>query len=246
MSEAASDSGAKNSATGVRLNVEKDLSTIVLGDSRVEVSADGKTVTAYTASGIEVKAAEAKVSPKKGTKVRVSDDFNTVVLNGVTVSRAADGHLVITAPGATVVQKPAAVGALPRAKEENYDMTYSLGMVMEDGAIFAGLSPDTGKPMFAAPRDEDILMDFKAAQERAVQKSKETGKKYRVPTGRELFVIFNNRAALGDFKSSGELPFGWYWSSSAINAAAACYRFSDGNSGFDDRGSTYSVRLVRE
>src|ERR1035438_202439 len=85
----------------VQVSVGKDLSTATIQGVRVEVSPDGKKVTAYTNDGVEIKAASGE-APAQG--ISISADFNTVVLNGVTIQRAADGHLVITAPGGTVKQ----------------------------------------------------------------------------------------------------------------------------------------------
>src|SRR3954471_9885911 len=88
----------------VAITVEEDESTVVIGDAKIEVAADGKKVTAYSDAGVEINQAEA---PKtQGTHFSVTKDFNTIVLNGVTIRHAADGHLVIWAPG-TLMTKPA-------------------------------------------------------------------------------------------------------------------------------------------
>src|ERR1035438_7107474 len=77
---------------------------VIMGTDRIEVSPDGKKVTAYTNDGVETKAASGE-APAQG--ISISADFNTVVLNGATIERAADGHLVISAPGGVVITKPA-------------------------------------------------------------------------------------------------------------------------------------------
>ncbi len=93
---------------GIQVSVGQDF--VVMGTDRIEVSPDGKTVTACTDSGIELKAAQAVPAQAGGAAIQgisISADFNTVVLNGVTIERAADGHLVISTSG-TVITKPAA------------------------------------------------------------------------------------------------------------------------------------------
>src|ERR1700733_10121787 len=42
-----------------------------------------------------------------------------------------------------------------------------IGTIMPDGTSFAGLSPDSGKPMYAAPADAPLAMTFSEAQQYA-------------------------------------------------------------------------------
>ena len=89
---------------------------VIMGTDRVEVSPDGRNVTAYAKDGIEAKAASGEAPTRDGAisegavplsrdgGISISADFNTVVLNGVTIERATDGHLVISAPGGTIKQ----------------------------------------------------------------------------------------------------------------------------------------------
>src|ERR1039458_9320434 len=77
---------------------------VIMGTDRVEVSPDGKKVTAYTNDGVELKDAVASGAATQG--ISISADFNTVVLKGITIERAADdGHLVFSAPSGTVLYK---------------------------------------------------------------------------------------------------------------------------------------------
>jgi thioester reductase-like protein len=91
-----------------------------------------------------------------------------------------------------------------------------IGTRMEDGCLYAGISPSTGEPMYVAPADEKKhfftlqLSTPEKARERAAKKSRQTGKEYHVPTRAELQVIFNNRAAIGGFNESGKWPRSWY------------------------------------
>ena len=68
-----------------------------------------------------------------------------------------------------------------------------VGYMMKDGTIFAGISPHTKQPMYAAPADAPVKMDFITAAKYA-KKLKIGGKKgFRVPTKKELQVLFDNR-----------------------------------------------------
>ena len=87
----------------------KNVSSVSIGDARVEVNADGKQVTAYTSNGIEIKSPVADA--KKGFKVSICKAFNAVVLNGVVIEQGVDGHLIITTD-ATVIHKPVPVNSL--------------------------------------------------------------------------------------------------------------------------------------
>jgi hypothetical protein len=129
---------------------------VIMGGDRVEVSADGKTVTAYTNGGVEVKAASGDAA--KGA--HISADFNTVVLNGATIERAADGHLVISAPG-TVITKPGPANDIA-AKAATHEIGSIESTGEHKGEIYGGIYPADNKPIWfsAAPK----LMDhYKAA-----------------------------------------------------------------------------------
>src|ERR1035437_3003941 len=106
----------------VQVAVGKDLSTVVIGGTKVEVGSDGKKVTAYTNDGVEARYASAAAvafdCTAKGTQISISEDFSTVVLNGVTIERAADGHLVISTPGGIVKQSAPANDTAAKATLE--------------------------------------------------------------------------------------------------------------------------------
>ena len=123
------------------------------------------------------------------------------------------------------------------------------GDKMPDGTIYAGISPETGKKMYAMPADASVTYTFNEAQEHAqtINACKEHGHDdWHVPTKGELNVLFNNRAAIGGFNVSGSDPSGWYWSSSPKGIWSAWgQRFSDGDQNHDDKVVHSSVRLVR-
>jgi len=71
--------------------------------------------------------------------------------------------------------------------------TYKIGQENEKGWKYCGISPDTGKPLFAAP--EDDLMTWYDTQEKK-NALKHNGKTGRLPSPGELSMMFENRASL--------------------------------------------------
>src|SRR5262245_7295 len=76
-----------------------------------------------------------------------------------------------------------------------------VGSLMSDGTIYAGLSPDTKSPMFVTPADAPLppeqgepIYTFDEAQKYARRLRTHGRKDWRVPTRRELKMLFNNRA----------------------------------------------------
>ena len=121
------------------------------------------------------------------------------------------------------------------------------GTAMPDGTIYAGVSPDTGKPMYTTPKDAALTCDFNDAANYASKLDAHGRKDWRVPTRAELNVLFQNRAAIGGFDTTGSTPAGWYWSSSrGINDGARAQRFSDGyQDDYGLRNYASALRCVR-
>ena len=121
-----------------------------------------------------------------------------------------------------------------------------IGDKMLDGTVFAGISPDTNKPMYVTPAEASLTMTFNDAQKYAAQLDAHGHQDWHVPTKAELNVLFNNRAAIGGFNVTGSDPAGWYWSASPDDTWGAWgQRFSDGHQFNDNKGSHSSVRCVR-
>lgn len=121
------------------------------------------------------------------------------------------------------------------------------GDKMPDGTVFAGISPDTNKPMYVTPVDASLTMTFNEAQKYAANLDAHGYKDWHVPTKDELNVLFNNRAVIGGFDISGSDPAGWYWSASSYGLWHAWeQRFNDGRQAYDVKGVTRAaVRCVR-
>jgi hypothetical protein len=131
-------------------------------------------------------------------------------------------------------------------REEAPPAESKVGDKMPDGTVFAGISPETNKPMYATPTDASLTMTFNEAQKYAAKLDAHGHRDWRVPTKAELNVLFNNRAAIGGFNLSGPFPAGWYWSASSISKWISWgHRFSDGYQGPYAKGSHSAVRCVR-
>jgi len=229
----------------VQVIVGKDQSTVTFGGAKIEVSADGKKVTAYAGDGVEIKSASDGEATDKGAEFSVSKDFNTVVLNGVTIERAADGHLVISAPG-TVIIKPGPANANHESKSAKAEL--EVGDKMEDGTIFAGVSPKTDRNMFVTPQDASGTLNWKSAMKFAADLDANGYKDWKLPSKAELNLLFENRAKIGSFDEKGSRRAVWYWSSkesSLKRGGAWIQRFSDGHRYWGNKDDYASVRAVR-
>jgi hypothetical protein len=120
-----------------------------------------------------------------------------------------------------------------------------IGDKMPDGTVFAGISPDTHKPMYTTPAPAPLTMTFNEAEKYATKLDAHGHQDWRLPTKAELNLLFNNRAAIGVFYFQNSS--GWYWSSLQCNTWDAWgQRFSDdGFQSNHDKDSHLSVRCVR-
>jgi hypothetical protein len=184
-------------------------------------------------------------SSSNAREISLGEDFDVVVkVNGVTIEVDADGSIDAYTNGAVKVHPVANDDSKPSAKAEPQP-----GDRMADGTVFAGISPDTNKSMYALPKDALLTYTFNEAQKYALGLNKQRAHDHddwRVPTKKELGVLFNNRAAIGGFNVTGSRPAGWYWSSSQgyFNGAWA-QRFSDETQRYGTKGYDSSLRCVR-
>jgi hypothetical protein len=128
-----------------------------------------------------------------------------------------------------------------------------IGDKMLDGTVFAGISPDTGRAIYATPADAPVARGFNEASKYASTLDAHGHHDWRVPTKAELNVLFNNRAAIGGFDETGSLPTGWYISSSSSRVGRALtdryvgstwsQRFDDGYKDYPDFASELSISL---
>jgi hypothetical protein len=120
-----------------------------------------------------------------------------------------------------------------------------IGDEMEDGTIYAGISPDTHKPMYATPMDAGLTFTFNEAQEVASMVHANGHNDWRVPSKGELNVLWENRnkgKLKGTFNKTDQ-----YWSSSLYDDGYGLWdqRFSDGNQYFSYEYCELSLRCVR-
>jgi hypothetical protein len=121
-----------------------------------------------------------------------------------------------------------------------------IGAIMPDGTIYAGISPNTGNPMYTTPTDEGFVMTWDKADELARNKEAHGHNDWDLATPEELNVLFKNRLLIGGFNENGTYPAGWYWSSAAgSQSGVRVQRFSDGCQGRNWKRYYSSVRCVR-
>jgi hypothetical protein len=180
----------------------------------------------------------------KKKEITISDAFGdvTVKANGVSVEIHTDGSvLAYTTADVKKISTIANDDGNPSAPAE-----LKVGYKMLDGTVFAGISPDTNKPMYTTPADASLTMTFNEATEYAAKLDAPGHRDWRVPTKAELNVLFNNRAAIGGFNVTGSYPSGWYWSSPQDGGGAAWgQRFSDGDQDKLNKLHHSAVRCVR-
>lgn len=120
------------------------------------------------------------------------------------------------------------------------------GTIMPDGSVYGGISPDTGHTFYAAAHDAPNVMTWPAAIDYARHSAAHGRSDWRLPSPGELKMMFNNRAVIGGFRSSG-----WYWSSEEdYNYKARSQSFRHGNQAFGNqlyghKNQELSVRCVR-
>lgn len=140
---------------------------------------------------------------------------------------------IITAIEAVSGQRPVITqqeGLFPLSQEiariyEKTRLNMAIGTAVEDGCIFAGISPDTKKKMYIQPSRPKTDFNFQQARKYAKKISNNYGVKYRLPTKNELNVIFNNSAVIGGFAHQdpqSNMSY-YYWSSATHNNPDAAF-----------------------
>lgn len=125
-----------------------------------------------------------------------------------------------------------------------------IGDRMPDGTVYAGISPDTYRPLYARLLDAPLTMTWKqAADYAAAFDGHGQGKgAFRLPTKGELNLLFGNRTKIGGFNEAGPESAGWYWSSTKHRDHAGCawdQCFRDGSRVWYPMSGDAAVRLVR-
>ncbi|MCE9508198.1 MAG: DUF1566 domain-containing protein [Alphaproteobacteria bacterium] len=128
-----------------------------------------------------------------------------------------------------------------------------IGSKMSDRTIYAGISPDTGKPMYVMPEDALwIGATFNEAAQFAPERYACGHQDWRLPTKNELAIIFQNQKE-GLLKSSfnkSSWQKAFYWSSTPVpdsynRVYAQNFLSSDGDVYKLDKNCRVSIRYVR-
>lgn len=118
------------------------------------------------------------------------------------------------------------------------------GDEMQDGSIYVGLSPDTGRPLYTTKVDQGKYSWVDA--EYAVKDLREGNHDdWRLPSIRELELLYKKRdmgALENSFDDEGE----YYWSSDEdLNFLSKVKRFNDGTRGHSFKKMDRMLRCVR-
>lgn len=135
-------------------------------------------------------------------QITVDDKTETVVIRGgVRVEFNSNGSVAVYSD-VPVTLHPAINDATEPASK-----SIEVGDQMEDGTIFAGVSPDTGKNMFVMPESASGIFNWYAAKRYIDGLDAHGHKDWQFPSESELNILFKNHAKLEGF--SGD----WHWSS---------------------------------
>jgi len=196
----------------------------------------------------------------KAKEIALGDELGDIAIkaNGAIIEVHADGSLDVHTTGSIAAYTTSDIDAytsgavhLHPAVNDDTKPAAKVGLKpgdrMADGTVYVGISPDTRKAMYATPADAPLTLSFNQAQEYADKLEAHGHRDWRVPTKKELDVLFNNRAAIGGFDETSSLPAGWYWSSSQTSFFnhAWAQRFSDGLQLNRLKRHDSSLRLVR-
>jgi len=227
---------------------ERGVAEITINGAKVaEITSDGNVVP-Y--ADFQVKPASTYADAEKDAPIGVIKSFNSVAVYGTTVEAAMDGSLIVYTNG-KVFTNPATVN-------DTSVESLKIGMKMKDGTYYVGISPDTEQPMYAAPSDAPMKLDFNQAAKYA-QDLEVGGKQgFRVPSLAELnvmrYALLQNEEAKATLDLANDTGFlslkSWYWSSSPYSnevevPAARCQRLRDGYTSHSRKSVGMSVRPVR-
>lgn len=124
-----------------------------------------------------------------------------------------------------------------------------IGLKMEDGTIYAGVSPDTGKPFYTMPEDVPRIMTFNTAAKYAKRLFAHGHHDWRLPSEKELCILRANRtvgALGGTFNQSAfPAPAGRYWVAGDSHYSSDAMRFCSGDTRYTRNYIPSAARLVR-
>lgn len=154
---------------------------------------------------------------------------------GKAIVHAGDVLIEITDIGDVTVHTNGKVGTQPGPQR-------TPGDIQPDRTIYAGISPDTHRPLYVQPRDMPQAMTWQAASKGAKIYEGYQHNDWRVPTKGELKVMYENAAALGLDKDDQ-----WHWASDVNpqNDDTAWVQRMDAKGQHVWKGLTLAMRYVR-
>jgi len=151
-------------------------------------------------------------SSKSPKVISLSEGFEAVVVEGpnVRVEIFEDGRIVAIRDGDIL--------RLPRSNVARHASSAAppVGAKMPDGTLYAGVSPDTARPMYATPRDAPLTLTFEQALNYAACLEAHGHRDWRVPTWEELNVLIKAHSSIGNFDTTRSVSAGRYWASSQV------------------------------
>ncbi len=156
-----------------------------------------------------------------------------------------DAGIAATA-AAVAVKADKEAEALAEQKREAAE----IGDRLEDGTVYAGISPTTQQRMYVVPADAPLTMTFNNAAKYAEDLEFGGHNDFRVPDKDELNVLFENKdkgALRGTFSEiDGSYTNGFYWSSDEFSPVHGLnQRFKDGLRMDTSKYDRNLVRCVR-
>lgn len=147
-------------------------------------------------------------------EITLRDGFRTFVVRTThaTVEIRDDGHVTVHSD-TEAEQHPAL--PLPKPVAQVFCEPQAIGQIMPDLTVYAGRSPDTGRPLYTTAFAAPIIDDWRAAKRYAATLSVCGHRDWRMPSRTELKTIFDNAATIGNVDISGNYPLSWFWSSEA-------------------------------
>lgn len=121
------------------------------------------------------------------------------------------------------------------------------GRKNKDGTVYAGVSPDTGKELSLTPADAPGAYTWDSAMAYCKALAADGHHDWRLPTLGELAVQFISRADIGGYNETAKLQgsTGYYWTSLQVGEQVWAQRFNDGLHEHLDKTENALLRCVR-
>lgn len=118
------------------------------------------------------------------------------------------------------------------------------GNRMADGSVYAGVSPEKGRPMYLTRFDQPLRMTFNDAVACAASLDAHGHKDWCIATKDEMLVIGKNREAIGDFNTVETDAYSlYYWSSTPLDTFSVFAHDMTRNSTYASNSKSMLQRL---